>query len=135
MPKAGPGRPKGSVNKATKDIREKAAKTGVMPVDILLDIARFHYQKALKLRHSRPRKTEDRERVALELKAEHALAADAANKAAPFYHPKLATLQSNVNLTGRLTLEDLVRQSIPAPANSNAPLIDADVEETDAAAE
>ena len=45
----------------------------------------------------------------------------AANAAAPYIHPKLATLQSNVNLTGRLTLEALVNESIKAslPANDD----------------
>ena len=36
----------------------------------------------------------------------------AAAQAAPYIHPKLATLQSNVNLTGRLTLEDLVSETM-----------------------
>ncbi len=43
----------------------------------------------------------------------------AAQTAAPYIHPKLATLQSNVNLTGRLTLAELVEASLPTPANSN----------------
>lgn len=45
-----------------------------------------------------------------------------AKEAAPYIHPRLATLQSNVNLTGRLTLEALVMQSLPQPANGNATL-------------
>lgn len=90
-----------------------------MPVDIILDIARYHYEKAIRLRNSRPRGEKNKERMALDLKAEHALALDAATKAAPFYHPKLATLQSNINLDGRITLEDLVTASLPAPANNN----------------
>lgn len=48
----------------------------------------------------------------------------AAGAAAPYIHPRLATLQSNVSLSGKLTLEALVQQSMPLPANANVPLID-----------
>ena len=140
----GAGRPKGSQNKATLDkqksdeeIRQKAAALGVMPATILLDIARFHYQKALVLRRRKPRDEKLKAEVKTELRQEHALAIDAANKAAQFYHSKLASLQSNVNLEGRITLEDLVMQSFQPAANSNAPglLIDGTVEEKDGTSE
>lgn len=98
-----------------------------MPVDILLDIARYHHDKALAARRKKPGKIKGTALIdpsavidiQTEIRTEHAMAVNAADKAAPYYHPKLATLQSNVNLTGRLTLEQLVEASLPTPANSN----------------
>jgi hypothetical protein len=132
----GAGRKPGIPNKATIERQKKAAKTGLMPVDILLDIARYHHNKALKARAKRPAKApgtaiidpQSVSDIENEIRTEHAMAVTAADKVAPYYHPKLATLQSNVNLTGRLTLEQLVEASLPTPANSNvvAKLIEGD---------
>lgn len=137
------GRQKGTLNKTLKKIRAKPVKPGLMPVDILLDIARYHHGRALDLRESQARVIEGKPAedlditviagsIEVEIRSEHAMAASAADKVAPYYHPKLATLQSNVNLTGRLTLEQLVEQSMPLPANSNAvaKLIEGDVDKT-----
>lgn len=90
----GPGRPKGSRNKASLRRQREVAATGITPLDYMLKVMRN--PKA-----AWPRRDE------------------MARSAAPYIHPKLATLQSNVNLTGRLTLEALVQASIPSPANSN----------------
>lgn len=137
------GRKKGTLNRATKKIREKAAKTGLMPVDILLDIARYHHDKAIKARGKRPAKTpgtaivdpKSISDIENEIRTEHAMAVSAADKVAPYYHPKLATLQSNVNLTGRLTLDQLVTETMKLhherAANSN----EAGVDEKDAGAQ
>ena len=104
------GRQKGSLNKATKAIRAatvRATNSGMMPLEYMLKIMRNPRVPA-------PRRDW------------------AAEKAAPYIHPKLATLQSNVNLTGRLTLEQLVEQSMPLPANENMKLIEADEDKTSA---
>lgn len=89
----------------------------------MLHAMRFHYDRHL----TEQRKTKSRRDDSLvtgELSTAHGYARDVA----PYYHPKLATLQSNVNLTGRLTLEQLVEASLPLPANQNAT---APVEEKD----
>lgn len=111
-----------------------------MPVDILLDVARYHHDKALAARNKKPGKIEGTALIdpaavidiQTEIRTEHAMAVNAADKAAPYYHPKLATLQSNVNLTGRLTLEQLVEQSMPLPANQNAVAQGGDEKDVDA---
>lgn len=105
------GRQKGTPNKATV-LKVKAAKKagaqGLTPLDYMLKVMR------------NPK--------AAEARRDWAAAASA-----PYIHPKLATLQSNVNLTGR-TLEDLVELSMPAPANANAAglVIEGDAKEDEA---
>ncbi len=104
------GRQKGSLNKATKAVREasaRAANAGLMPLEYMLKVMRNPKIPA-------PRRDW------------------ASQTAAPYIHPKLATLQSNVNLTGRLTLAELVEASLPAAANSNVP---ATLDEKDADAQ
>jgi hypothetical protein len=108
------GRQKGSLNKQTTKVRktvEKAVNAGLTPLEYML-------------------------RTMRNPKAGSARRDWAAQTAAPYLHPRLATLQSNVNLTGRLTLEALVEQSmaLPPPANENAALA-APVEEKIEAAE
>lgn len=93
------GRQKGTPNKTTKVIREAAAKAtiaGIMPLEYMLAVMR-------------------------DTKANQGRRDEMAKAAAPYIHAKLATLQSNVNLTGRLTLEALVNESIKAslPANDD----------------
>lgn len=126
------GRKKGVPNKTSVSRQKRAAATGILPADILLEIARYHYGKSLEARAKRGLNRDENE-----IRTENAMAVTAADKAAPYYHHRLATLTSNVNLTGRLTLEDLVTASLPAPANSNVPAIDhkPDVDETQSAAE
>lgn len=85
-----------------------------MPADVMLHAMRFHYDRHLS-EQRKAKKLRDDSVVTTELNTAHGYARDVA----PYYHPKLATLQSNVNLTGRLTLEQLVEASLPTPANSN----------------
>lgn len=113
--RAGAGRPAGVPNTATLARQKRVAATGVVPIDVMLDDMRYHHALALaELRKTG--KSRDHAKISSELLA----AREAARDVAPYIHPKLATLQSNVNLTGRLTLEDLVGLSMPAPANANA---------------
>lgn len=93
------GRQKGSRNKASVARERQVANSGLTPLDYMLQVMR------------NPRLPADRRDWA-------------ANASAPYVHPKLATLQSNVNLTGRLTLGDLVRMSMPQAANDPEGLID-----------
>ncbi len=113
--------------KLTKIVKAKA--TGVMPATVMLENMRLHY--AIAEAEKRRGAKADLNLMASELGKAH----EAAKDVAPYYHSKLATLQSNVNLTGRLTLEDLVMQSLPSPANSNAPLIEGPIEDKLDAAE
>lgn len=116
----GAGRKKGVPNKNPRKKVEAKAIIGPMPADIMLDLARYHFARSLELRKvSGPNRDES------EIRIENSLTLAAADKVASYYHPKLATLQSNVNLTGRLTLAELVEASLPTPANSNAKLIEA----------
>ena len=93
------GRKKGAINKTTRALKaatERAVASGLMPLEYMLNVMRNPKLPAARRDW-------------------------AANAAAPYIHPKLATLQSNVNLTGRLTLEALVNESIKAslPANDD----------------
>lgn len=57
-------------------------------------------------------------KVMRDTKADRGRRDDMAKAAAPYIHPKLATLQSNVSLSGKLTLEQLVTSSLPKAAES-----------------
>lgn len=112
--------------KLTKIVKAKAS--GVMPDTVMLENMRFHY--AIAEAEKRRGAKGDINMIAAELSKAH----EAAKDVAPYYHAKLATLSSNVNLTGRITLEDLVEQSFPQPANENAALIEGpNVDKVDAA--
>jgi hypothetical protein len=87
------GRKKGTRNHASIKRQEQVYATGLAPLDFMLEVMR----------------NEDNPRdVRLE----------AAKAAAPYVHPKLATLQTNVSLSGKLTLEQLVAGSIAASATA-----------------
>lgn len=93
------GRPKGARNKASLRRQRDVEASGITPLEYMLRV----------MRDPRAR-TERRDW--------------AAAQAAPYVHPRLATLQSNVNLTGRLTLEALVSESLKlaeAAANDAVP--------------
>ena len=109
------GRQKGTPNKATAARLKQAEASGAMPLDVMLDAMRWHYSIALT----------ERQKGGLAdigvITASLDSAADKAKDLAPYYHPRLTTVQSNVNLTGRLTLEQLVEASLKAslPANDD----------------
>ena len=63
----GAGRPPGAINKLAREAAEKAAATGVMPLDYLLGIMR-------------------------DVGADEAKRIDCAKAAAPYVHPKLANI-------------------------------------------
>lgn len=64
----GAGRPKGSANKRTREIADKAAEEGVTPLEYLLSVMRNEL-------------------------ADEARRLDAAKAAAPYVHPKLSTVE------------------------------------------
>lgn len=136
------GRAKGKRNHASIAREKQVAITGITPLDGMIHVMRYYYRSATKLETKRLTKLKDETPEAFEIRQrKHQLDLEnameglkgAAREAAPFIHPKLATLQSNVNLTGRLTLEQLVEASLPLPANSNAALpapVQGDVDKT-----
>lgn len=115
----GAGRPKGSQNRLNRLIKLKAVKTGILPREMMLEMARYHYARAEALKAEKPTKNRPPETIEAEIRLEHQYAQSHAAKAAEFIHSKPAQAQ-NVNLTGTLTLAQLLDQAIPAPANSNA---------------
>lgn len=82
------GRQKGTPNKATTRRSAKIVKSGLTPLDYMLTVLR------------NPRNSQE-------------VRFDAAVKAAPYIHPKLASIQSQVALNGTLSLEQLVAASLP----------------------
>jgi hypothetical protein len=116
----GAGRKRNVPNKVSAHRTKMAEATGVMPAEVMLDAMRFHYGLAQIERDKGH--AADVSVLKSELSAAQAFARDAA----PYYHPKLATLQSTVALTGRLTLEQLVAGSIATAAGPVAHKDDAD---------
>ena len=87
----GAGRPKGSVQKITTKAREEAMKSGMLPHEWLLKVARGE-----PITHKYYRTTVDRrgketkELVEEEVYADFATRVDAAKAAAPYFAPKLS---------------------------------------------
>lgn len=82
----------------------------VMPATVMIENMRLHYAIAQDERKKGSKA--DINIIAAEMNRAHQAASDVA----PYYHPKLAALQSNVNFTGRLTLEALVLNSLEKSA-------------------
>lgn len=75
----GAGRPKGSANKKTREIADRAAREGVTPLEVMLEDMRSKY-------------------AAGDIEA----AADRARDIAPFMHPRLANIESKVESNQRV---------------------------------
>ena len=86
-PKRSPGRPMGALSKIAKEAREKAIATGLLPHEILLSMARGELQKQEYL----DEKTGEVlvKLVSVDIEARR----DAAKAAAPYYAPKMATVE------------------------------------------
>jgi hypothetical protein len=100
----GSGRKKGSVSKATQKRRADAiaaAQAGVTPLEVMLKRMRFHYERAEQF--FADGSDEALKAVASELEQ----AGDAAKDAAPYVHPRLATL-TDPKGTGPITV--VIRQ-------------------------
>lgn len=125
----GAGRPKGSINRNAKTLRVKAEKTGDLPADILLDVARYHHKRALELRASRMGPALATLDMQNEIRVEHAMAVSAADKAAGFYHPRLSPLPGDRPIIpGATTLEAMLLALTDLAANDDrlleGPVID-----------
>ena len=103
-PKNKGGRPPGSLNKRTKELIAKAESTGLLPHEILLEVARG---KPLEEWHVHPQ-TGDRVRVWTR-PADLTERLQAARDAAPYYAPKLQTVEVIQGLTDD-SLDSLIAQ-------------------------
>lgn len=79
----GQGRPQGAINKRSEADARKAARSGVLPKEVMLEATRFHY--ALYLEERAKGDAADPKRLVAELHLAHEHAKDAA----PYYDPKL----------------------------------------------
>lgn len=91
----GAGRKPGSINKKTREIAEKAAQEGITPLEVMLGTMRVFWEKA--------------EAGAVEASGVEGeggkvygpldfrmMAADVAQKAAPYVHPKLSNIEARL---------------------------------------
>lgn len=112
------GRPLGSIAKVSKQARELAAATGDLPHEILLKMAR-----GLPVKIMVPASTdEDGETTFVEKWQELTLddVRDAAKAAAPYYAPKLSTVETITGLTDE-QLDDIIRSAAAEAAVSVSP--------------
>lgn len=85
-PKSKGGRPRGSLNKMSLAVREAAARTGLLPHEILLSMARGEPVRIVKVAADGS-KVETWQEVDLET------VKDAAGKAAPYFAPKMSAVE------------------------------------------
>jgi hypothetical protein len=96
----GAGRPVGSINKKTQELILKATQEGISPIEVLLNDMRFFYNLG-EDKMLQAQQTEDGKKQANHFRAACSLkeiARGCARDAAPYIHPKLASLQANVNI-------------------------------------
>lgn len=96
----GAGRPVGALARRTKEILEKVEAGGLMPIDVFLeDMRLFHRLGNEKFQIAKDCIIPDEQmahfKSACELKA---IARDAARDAAPYIHPRLASIQGNMTV-------------------------------------
>jgi hypothetical protein len=82
--RAGAGRKPGTLNKKTQEIVAKAAEGGISPLEVMIGTMRELWKQA-------EESNEAGARMALMQQA-----TDAAVKAAPYMHPRLANVEANV---------------------------------------
>ena len=96
------GRPRGSANRKTREVADRAASEGITPLEVFLEDMRFHYARA---------DAERRKRVGADMKliaAELAAARNAARDAAPYMHPRLQGIAHSGSIG--ITHEEALRQ-------------------------
>lgn len=97
----GAGRPKGAITRKAQELLSKAALEGISPLEVLLNDMRFFYtlgENKMRQAETEPagKKQATAFRSACSLKE---ISRGCARDAAPYIHPKLASLQANVNVT------------------------------------
>ena len=97
----GGGRPKGALNKKTQELIIRATEEGISPLDVLLNGMREFYSLAereyAKIKGHEFDSEDNIEKFKSVVGFKN-LARDYARDAAPYVHPKLASLQANVNV-------------------------------------
>lgn len=106
----GAGRKKGLPNKRTQELVARAEAGGVMPIDVLLGDMRMYHTEGQQLFDQIRGKIvispeEVSEFEALEKKASFykQIARDCAEKAAPYLHPRLASIEAKVEVSNHET--------------------------------
>ena len=77
------GRPRGSANRKTREVADRAASEGITPLEVFLEDMRFHFARATVER------AKGRDADILLIAKELSAAREAAKDAAPFMHPRL----------------------------------------------
>jgi len=105
----GAGRPKGATNKLIIANIRRAKKSGILPLDLMLAEMHLHYGIAVKERAKGKNANQ-----AL-IKEASTAARECAKDAAPYLHPKLASIQhsGNVHLTHEQALKELAGERRP----------------------
>lgn len=96
----GAGRPKGAINKKTQELITRATEEGISPIEVLLNDMRFYYSLG-EMEMQQVYMMEPGKKKANAFRAAGALkdiARGCARDAAPYIHPKLASLQANVHV-------------------------------------
>jgi hypothetical protein len=109
--RAGAGRKRGSVTKKTREIADKAHESGLTPLDVMLGTMRELWAKA----EEGDKITVQGEGVAAKIMTSldfRLLAAEVAQKAAPFVHAKLANVQGSVDLAVTGRIETITRRIV-----------------------
>ena len=119
------GRPEGSVSKLAREAREKAMATGQLPHEIMLSIARGEIQTEKYL------DKESGEILTRPVSVPIEMRLDAAKGAAPYYAPKMATVELTQSYSDD-ELDALIREllaDLDLSAEAGAAHADADGEE------
>lgn len=97
----GAGRPKGSLTTKTQELIARAASEGIMPMDVLLgDMRLYHQIGEQKVAEARLAQTEgEKEKAMREAAAAKSIARECAESVSPYIHPKLSSMQANVNVS------------------------------------
>lgn len=90
-PRTGAGRKPGAVTRKTREIAEKAIEQGITPLDVMLGTMRELWTLAEK---GEAGMSGDKIVTPLDYRLQ---AADVAQKAAPFVHPKLSNVEAQVS--------------------------------------
>lgn len=94
-PRTGAGRKPGALTKKTREIAEKAISQGLTPLDVMLGTMRALWEKAEAGEIVFEGEGKDTKmHTPLDLRI---MAADVAQKAAPFVHPKLSNIEAQVS--------------------------------------
>lgn len=97
--RAGAGRKPGALTQRTREIAEKTAATGLTPLEVMVKAMREADERADELRALAEKEKDPKERLALAGAAVRlrAQAADVAQSAAPYMHPRLQSIEQKVS--------------------------------------